>query len=125
MTIENVVFPCNLPPNWHVTADRYHVCASHRGGGIKLSLVEADSIDGVAWDIARAKVADALQGKGIGSKLLQYVIQTIKTKPEAERIQVCPGGYSDRLEDQCHFYEKNGFACVNADEHLYEMRLKP
>lgn len=74
-----------------------------------LSCAEANiDIEQDSWYISRVLVAQSFRGKGIGSKVLQILLNEIK-KAGGKKVIVTPGGYDNNKEQQFNFYLKNGF----------------
>jgi len=72
--------------------------------------VEANSLFGTIWWIARAVIVPTEQrGKGIGSAMLKALFKAVTKQGTCTRLIVCPGGYNGNKKKQFHFYEKNGF----------------
>lgn len=92
-----------------VSTSPTHISAHCLHGGIRISMVEADTVDGETWWIVRALVHATAREHGLGSLLLRAVIDAIKAQPGARRVQVTPGGYWVDPERQVNFYRKNGF----------------
>jgi len=72
-------------------------------------VAEASTMGDGFWNINRVLVnPKILRGKGIGSKLLQELIEKIRNA-DGKKIIVWPGGYDDNKKKQVNFYIKNGF----------------
>ena len=59
-------------------------------------------------------VKDHLRSQGIGSQILQMLLNEIK-KQNAKKVIVTPGGYNVDEKRQFNFYIKNGFK--QSEEH--------
>jgi GNAT superfamily N-acetyltransferase len=69
-----------------------------------------DRIDAHRWHISRCLVQPAEnRSRGVGSMLLQRAVAAALERDPGAVIEVCPGGYSDKIDAQERFYEKNGF----------------
>jgi GNAT superfamily N-acetyltransferase len=82
-----------------------------------LSLAEATDMllgDG-SWYINRIKVANKLQGQGIGGQILERLKEEV-AKQGCQVLIVEPGGYDGDTERQWSFYVKHGF--VKVEDHL-------
>ena len=73
------------------------------------------------WWVARVLVQAKGRGKGLGSRLLQRLVQEIKGTG-AKAVIVAPGGYNANYNRQVNFYEKNGFKEVSK-RGLYKMEF--
>ena len=72
-------------------------------------VVSADFL-GEYWWLSRALVnPPEARNIGLGSKMLQLLIQEIKLQPFIRKIIVEPGGYDNNTKQQRNFYYKNGF----------------
>lgn len=79
-----------------------------------------DELEQVYWYVSRVNVKEGLRNDGIGSRLLQMIIEKIKSRPDKATIIVYPGGYNEDREGQFNFYKKNGFVCTdNPSELIY------
>lgn len=89
------------------------------GGGI--NFMEDGITARISWDM----VSPDVHGKGFGSKLTQYRIEQIKTRPNIKTIEV-------RTTQLVHpFYEKQGFTLIETVKDywakgfdLYRMEMK-
>jgi hypothetical protein len=71
-------------------------------------IVSADFL-GNYWWLSRALInPPPARNIGLGSKMLQLLIQEIKKQP-IKKIVVEPGGYDNNPKQQRNFYYKNGF----------------
>lgn len=89
----------------------------------KVSIASVDNLQNGSWWISRVNVQGAPKGQGVGSKLLQTIIENVLISGPAEII-VAPGGYEGNTKQQFKFYKKNGF--INADKKgLLKYNLEP
>ena len=84
------------------------------------------SIMEYCWYVSRVIVKEDQRGKGIGSKLLNMLIDEIKSRPGTGPIIVTPGGYNADAKKQMNFYKKNGFVKVkdNTGMLIYVLKKK-
>jgi hypothetical protein len=74
----------------------------------KVSIASADNLLDGRWWISRVNVQGVEKGKGVGSILLQRLLQEV-LKLGQTKIIVSPGGYYEDKDRQFNFYKKNGF----------------
>ena len=79
----------------------------------RLSVASADNMMNGSWWISRVNVQGVDKGTGVGSKLLQKLVDEILFYGPT-KILVAPGGYHGDTVKQFNFYRKNGF--VDGDE---------
>jgi hypothetical protein len=85
-----------------------------------MGVVSADLMNDHWW-ISRALVnPPKARSLGLGSKLIQKLLDELKSSP-IKRIEVAPGGYESKTKKQFNFYIKNGFSYpeLNADYLIY------
>lgn len=73
------------------------------------------------WWVSRVLVYHKTRGKGLGSRLLQRLVEEVRGYG-AKAVVVAPGGYGANHNKQIRFYEKNGFKEMDKDG-LYRMEL--
>jgi GNAT superfamily N-acetyltransferase len=65
----------------------------------------------MTWWVSRVVVQPReARGHGLGSRALQLLLDAFRGEawPGSE-LKVSPGGYDNNIEEQTHFYVKNGF----------------
>lgn len=111
----------------HLSSSEESITASYRHEGFGLSIASADRIFSATvlegWYISRVMVRENHRRKGIGSKMLNSIIEEIKTRGEKCNIVVFPGGYGEDIKDQINFYEKNGFVESTEKQGMYVYSL--
>jgi hypothetical protein len=63
------------------------------------------------WWVSRVVVNPrGARGHGLGSRALKLLQEAlVQQEPMGVRMLVVPGGYENNVEQQTHFYLKNGF----------------
>lgn len=91
-----------------VISNMQHITVvTHAPGTIRTSTASCDIVGGVWW-INRVIVEPvSARGQGVGSKLLQRLIEEVR-KYRGD-LRVAPGGYTGGIDRQKNFYAKNGF----------------
>jgi len=108
--------------NFRVVATERNVSVMHTAPGtIRISIANADLIEPGVWWVARVKVDDASQGKGIGSALCA-AMKAACAEMGATQVQVCPGGYDGNTKRQAAFYHRNGFEFVDESMMVWRPR---
>lgn len=69
-----------------------------------------------AWEIIQLQLAPALQGKGVGRQLLEYIISEASAAGAGLRLSVLKANPARRL------YERLGFTVVGEDDHEFHMQ---
>jgi len=77
-------------------------------GAIGSSLAQADEIEPGIWWVARVKVHNDHQRKGLGRELVRRMTDACANR-KAREVRVCPGGYNIPEEQQRAFYAACGF----------------
>lgn len=75
--------------------------------------------EGHQWELVQVQFAPSLQGKGIGTKVLQSLIDEARSKGVSLRLSVLKANPAKRL------YERLGFTVVAEKENAYEMAHGP
>lgn len=77
----------------------------------RLAIASADRIIPGCWNVSRVNVPQEHRRRGIGSHLIQALIQRLRRDPSEhdQYLFVHPGGYGESLEEQINFYKRNGF----------------
>lgn len=99
--------------NIRVNTSQFNISISEVNNG-KLSIASADNMLDGRWWISRVNVQGIERGQGVGSKLLNKLIEEILFYGETN-IVVAPGGYNEDSDKQFNFYRKNGFVDDNED----------
>jgi ribosomal protein S18 acetylase RimI-like enzyme len=73
--------------------------------------------DGLQWEIMQVQLIPALHGKGIGTLLLQRIIEDARKAGATLRLNVLKANPARRL------YERLGFIVTAEREHAYTMQL--
>lgn len=106
------------------TCDSRSICVSHVSTSLKrLSIAEAarSEIGEGVWWISRVFVEPSTRGKGLGTALLNYMVNELRFR-DVQALLVAPGGYNANYNRQVHFYEKNGFKKMGTDD-FYRLEL--
>jgi ribosomal protein S18 acetylase RimI-like enzyme len=93
----------------HVFLSDAHLSATQINDGSCIGNVEATLVGDGHWWLARAKVREGFQGKGIGSALLKKVQERLYEVEDFKGLEVAPGGYGSDLNRVTRFYERHGF----------------
>lgn len=108
------------------------ICAFHLRKDIPAMAVAECMImpveDAPVWWISRVLVPEKIgRSKGLGSRLLQVMIERCRRQESELRIVVAPGGYTADNARQIAFYERNGFVKGNSGifQGLYVYNPKP
>lgn len=105
-----------MKPGLHVTDTPQHCAAMQVEHELAIGVVEASNLGEGLWSVDRAFVRPSHRGKGLGTKLLKQLQETLSKRPDCQRLIVTPGGYGEKIEDQIHFYEKSGFTRIEDEE---------
>lgn len=109
-----------------VSSTQHITVVTHAEGSFRPSSASCDfhPVDGVWW-ISRVIVEPSeARGRGVGSALLQRLIEEVKKYGGC--LRVTPGGYAQDSGRQFRFYEKNGFVEVcDLDGRCMEYRTPP
>jgi hypothetical protein len=104
-----------------VTATKEYCCAFVYNSGIR-ACAQASCIAGQWW-VNRVVVEPSIRrGEGIGSNLLQQLVELIRGQ-KGKVICVAPGGYDEDRERQFNFYRINGFSEVPYENGLMRMEF--
>ncbi|HQW83013.1 MAG TPA: GNAT family N-acetyltransferase [Ferruginibacter sp.] len=79
-------------------------------GAFILKLIETDTIE-----IKNIAVDEAVQGNGIGSILLQYIIESTK----ARKLKSLIVGTCDQCNKEIRFYQKSGFKIFSIKKNFF------
>lgn len=80
----------------------------------------ATELEPGVWYLNRMLVQpESARGQGLGTQLLNRLLESISSKPEFQHILVEPGGYGVDPERQLRFYTKYGFK-LNEDQTAYQ-----
>ena len=85
-----------------------HSSASHVSVTHHISVAEASNIGQGKWYLNRVKV-NSEKGLGLGTRLLQKLLQALQERGDFREVVVEPGGYGSDIKKLVNFYEKNGF----------------
>ena len=107
-----------------VTAPAHVSVFERHEGELKSSLAEADEFEPGHWWIARVFIQVSHRGQGLGSKLLQTLIESC-AEQGARFIEVSPGGYDADPVRQRAFYAQNGFQPDPERPGLMVLRVAP
>lgn len=99
-----------------------HIYASH-GDFQKPSVANVDEIKPGEWHISRVMVVEKFRGQGLGSKLLNIIIEKCRENG-AKSIKVTPGGYGADSKRQQNFYKRVGFK-LSKNRDFFILNLKP
>lgn len=104
---------------FHLSSGEESISSSYRKDEeFGISIASADRIFDGRWYVSRVMVRENHRGKGVGSKLLNMMIEEIKSRPDKGDIIVTPGGYDGDTKRQFDFYKKNGFVETDKPEML-------
>lgn len=73
--------------------------------------------EGQAWELIQFQLLPSLQGKGVGTKLLQSLVQEAREAGAGLKLNVLKANPARRL------YERIGFVVVGEKANAYEMAL--
>lgn len=72
--------------------------------------VSASEVASGIWYLNRALVQPAeVRGRGLGTQLLNLLLDNLRQDPNFVQLTVEPGGYDEDPVRQARFYTKNGF----------------
>ena len=74
--------------------------------------------EGRTWELVQVQLLPSLQGKGVGTKLLQSLVQEAREAGAGLKLNVLKANPARRL------YERIGFVVVGEKAHAYEMALR-
>ena len=74
--------------------------------------------EGSQWDLVQVQLLPSLQGKGVGTKILQSLIEEARSNGASLRLSVL------KANPARHLYEPVGFAVVGETADSYQMALR-
>lgn len=117
-----------LPGTFHIIDAGRNVSVTWLGPGggyLQMGTAAADYLDWLEhWWVARVIVKDpGMRSKGIGGKLVQLMLETIKKGKHGKRVIVTPGGYGADESKQFAFYRRQGFVDSDLGKEVLEWPL--